>query len=218
MVDPGGVMSFSARWLGVKTSPVFHADWTNGHAEMIQEAWTLLDEADAVLHYNGKNFDIPHLQREFMEHGLRPPSPSKQIDLLETVRKQGRFFLNRLAFVAPQLGLKGKIEHEGFPLWTKCIQGDKAAQKRMENYNKRDVTELEELYTQLRPWITSHPSFAAHTGEDVCPKCGSSHIQWRGYAITAQTKFRKFQCQDCGGWGRSTTKESASHVAQLTSK
>jgi predicted RNA-binding Zn-ribbon protein involved in translation (DUF1610 family) len=89
----------------------------------------------------------------------------------------------------------------------------------MERYNKRDVTELIELYEIVRPWITAHPSYAAHSGEEVCPKCGSDNLQWRGYALTAQTKYHRFQCRDCGGWGRTTLadKENRVHVVQVLS-
>ncbi|NIV35232.1 MAG: hypothetical protein GWN58_38990, partial [Anaerolineae bacterium] len=48
---------------------------------MLEGAWELLDEADAVVHYNGKKFDIPTLNREFVKYGFTPPSPYKQIDL-----------------------------------------------------------------------------------------------------------------------------------------
>lgn len=204
VIEPGRVFTWAAQWVGEKKIE-FQADWTLGHDGMIERMWELLDEADAVLHFNGKKFDIPHLQREFMQAGLTPPSPYKQIDLLETAKKQARFFMNRLAHVAPELGLKGKVEHEGFPLWVKCMEGDANAQKRMEAYNKRDVTELIELYEILRPWITNHPSHAAHSGEEVCPNCGSDHLQKRGFAYTAQTKYQRYQCQDCGSWSRATT-------------
>jgi hypothetical protein len=217
VISPGRVFTWAAKWYGERKKIEFQAEWSAGHDAMIERAWELLDEADAVLHFNGRRFDIPHLQREFMQAGLTPPSPYKQIDLLETVKKQAKFFMNRLAHVAPELGLKGKIEHEGFPLWVKCMDGDPDAQRRMELYNKRDVTELIELYDTIRPWIVSHPSFAAHTGEQVCPTCGSKHLNWRGYAMTAQTKYRRFQCQDCGAWGRSTLtdKEDRVHVVQV---
>lgn len=214
VVDPGGVMSFAAKWYKGK-SVLFHSDHHDGHAAMLQRAWELLDEADVVMHFNGKRFDIPHLQREFMENRMQPPSPYKQIDLLEVVKKQARFFMNRLAHVAPQLGMKGKVSHEGFPLWLKCMEGDEAAWARMKKYNVRDVTELEDIYELILPWIPSHPSYAAFGGVDCCPKCGGMDLQWRGYAYTNQSKFHRFQCKDCGGWGRSTTRVEASHVTQI---
>jgi uncharacterized protein YprB with RNaseH-like and TPR domain len=150
---------------------------------MLLRAHELLDEADAVLHYNGRRFDIPHLQREFMEAGMKPPAPFKQIDLLATMKKEAKFISNKLAFVSKRLGLRGKLQHEGFPLWIKCMEDDERAWKRMQKYNIRDVTELEKLYLLARPWIRNHPSHAALTGTNVCPKCGSPKLQRRGFAV-----------------------------------
>jgi hypothetical protein len=214
VVDPGGMMSFAAKWIG-KRGVEFKSDFHDGHAEMVQRAWEMLDEADVVLHFNGRSFDVPHLQREFVEAGMPPPSPFKQIDLLLVVRKQFRFLSNKLAHVAPQLGLEGKVEHEGFPLWTKCINGDAAAWKRMRRYNIRDVTLLEDAYEILQPWVPSHPSHAAFTGKEVCPKCGGTKLQWRGYAVTSVSRYRRFQCGACGAWGRSVHRETHAEVAQV---
>lgn len=61
---------------------------------------------------------------------------------------------------------------------------------RMRAYNKRDVTELEELYELLRPWVTSHPSHAAHTASDVCPRCGSKELKPQGYAVLMTGKYQ----------------------------
>lgn len=205
-------MCFAAKWVGRK-GVEFWSD-LDGHQTMIQKAWDLLNEADAVLHYNGARFDIPHLQREFMEAGFTPPSPFKQIDLLKTARTKAKFLSNKLAFVAPRLGQKGKVKHEGFGLWLKCMDGDEAAWKRMRSYNIRDVTELEELYTTLLPWITTHPSHGAQTGTDVCPRCGSEERRKDGFYYTAIGKFQQYQCKVCGGWSKDSKRlEATSLVA-----
>ena len=44
---------------------------------MIKGIHKLLDECDAVIHYNGSKFDIPTLNKEFLLHGLHPPAPYK---------------------------------------------------------------------------------------------------------------------------------------------
>jgi hypothetical protein len=206
VVDPGGVMCFAAKWIGEK-GVEFYSDFHDGHEVMVSHLHALLDEADVVLHFNGRRFDIPHINREVMQAGLLPPAPFKQIDLLETVKHQFRFLMNRLAFVAPQLGLDGKVEHEGFGLWKKCMDGDEKAWKRMRKYNIRDVTLLEDAYAILRPWVRSHPSHGAHSAEDVCPKCGGDVFEARGYAVTTTGRYHRFHCLHCGAWFRATQRE-----------
>jgi hypothetical protein len=214
VVDAGGLICFAAKWLGERKTE-FRSDFHDSHKTMVSRLWTLLDDADAVLHFNGESFDIPHIQREFIEAHKQPPSPFKQIDLLKTVKKQGRFLSNKLAHVGPQIGLPGKVEHEGFPLWRKCMNGDSAAWGRMRKYNIRDVTLLEEAYEILRPWISSHPSHAAFGGEDVCPKCGSGDLERRGYAVLTTGRYARLHCKRCGAWSRETKRADKTGVVQI---
>src|SRR6185503_1772817 len=96
----------------------------------------------------------------------------KQIDLKLAVAKRFKFTSNKLQFVSEVLGLEGKEEHEGFPLWSKVMAGDTDAQRRMESYNKRDVELLTEVYEVLLPWIPGHPHRSLYSGLGGCPDCG----------------------------------------------
>src|SRR5690606_41747736 len=86
---------------------------------MVKEAHRLLSAADAVIHFNGQRFDIPHLNREFVEAGLTPPSPYSQIDLLKVVKKNFRFPSNKLDYVTKKLGLDHKVQNGGHQLSVK---------------------------------------------------------------------------------------------------
>jgi rubredoxin len=164
----------------------------------------LLDEADIVIHYNGQKFDIPVLNREFLKHGLKPPSPYKQIDLFRVVKRMFRFESNKLKSILKELSLENKLEHEGFRLWTDCMDGKPAAWKKLGAYNRRDVTVLEPLYELLRPWIANHPNVTAMEKGLACPKCGSKKTQERGVQVTTTRTYQRHQCQSCGGWFRSS--------------
>jgi len=176
---------------------------------MLGRIHKLLDEADAVVHYNGIKFDIPTLNKEFLKKGFGPPTPYKQIDLLRVCRYAFRFESNKLDYVSQALGIGAKVRHEGFELWTKCMAGDKSAWKRMERYNRGDVRLLEDLYKRLIPWIDKHPNHGAFQDVQCCPKCGSEKFQQRGWAVTTVMKYPRYQCQGCGGWFRGN--KSVSH-------
>jgi predicted RNA-binding Zn-ribbon protein involved in translation (DUF1610 family) len=209
------VMCFAAKWLGdPKRETVFWSQ-LDGKRTMIGAAHVLLDEADAVCHWNGKRFDTPHLNREFLEGGLKPPAPFRQIDLCEVVKKQFRFPSNKLDYVAQQLGVGGKVQHEGHSLWVKCMAGDPAAWKRMERYNRQDVWLLEGLYNKLQPWIPGHPSHAAFEGGFMCPRCGSDRLQRRGTAFTLQSAYWRYQCLNCGGWSRDTKRTDGVNIREV---
>jgi DNA polymerase III epsilon subunit-like protein len=54
---------------------------------MVRQAWEMLDEADAVVGYNSKSFDMKHLNREFVLAGYPPPPPYTDIDLMNVVKQ-----------------------------------------------------------------------------------------------------------------------------------
>jgi hypothetical protein len=214
LAESGEMICFAAKWYR-QPRIEFYSKWSDGLDGMSRNAWRLLDQADAVVHYNGKRFDVPWLQRGFLEFGMTPPSPFKQIDLLEVVRKQFRFPSNKLAYVSERLGVGGKVKHEGFDLWLKVMTDDTDARRRMRIYNMQDVKLLEPLYDKLQPWIPGHPSYGALEGMDVCPKCGSDALVREGYAYTASGKFQRFKCGNCGAWSRSSKRDDHTSIVQV---
>jgi hypothetical protein len=195
------ILCWAAKWHG-ESGMSFDSVHRSKPKMMLGRMHKLLDEADVVIHYNGKKFDIPTLNKEFIKAGFMPPSPYKQVDLLQICRSSFRFGSNKMDFVSKTLELGGKVKHEGFELWVKCMQGDKDAWRRMERYNRGDVRLLERIYKRLRPWINKHPSFGAHDDITSCPKCGSEKFNQRGYAITNVMKYPRYKCSGCQGWFR----------------
>jgi hypothetical protein len=214
LIESTEMLCFSAKWLG-KEEIGFSSVYGDGKETMVHAAHMLLDMADVVMHFNGKSFDVPHLNREFLLAGLKPPSPYRQIDLLLAIRKQFRFPSNKLAYVSKALGLAGKVEHEGHVLWVKCLAGDSEAWARMETYNRQDVQLLEELYEHLQPWIPGHPSHGSFTGEDVCPACGSANLAKQGHAYTQMSRFQRYRCGDCGKWSRSNKRDQSTGITEV---
>lgn len=208
------VMSLAAKWYGTEDT-MFFSTFHNGKEAMVTAAHELLDQADAVIHYNGQRFDIPHLNREFVEGGLKPPSPYSQIDLLKVVKKQFRFPSNKLDYVTKALGLDHKVSHAGHTLWVKCMAGDYQAWEEMKKYNVQDVVITEQLYDRLLPWIPSHPSPALYDGDterDRCTNCGGENLKKRGLAHTQVSTFQQYRCDDCGSWVRGSKRLKATNV------
>jgi DNA polymerase elongation subunit (family B)/predicted RNA-binding Zn-ribbon protein involved in translation (DUF1610 family) len=204
IVDSSAMLCWSAKWLGEDS--VFFKSILDGKKKMLTTIHKLLEEADVVIHYNGSRFDIPTLNKEFLEAKMPPPSPFAQVDLLKTARQRFRFPSNKLDYVGKALGLGSKVKHEGFELWIKCMQKDKDAWERMKEYNIQDVVLLERVYERFLPWIKGHPNKAVHNEQGhSCPTCGSEHVQKRGFALSQAGKYQRYQCQECGTWSRERT-------------
>lgn len=209
LMESSYVLCWAAKWLGEKEI-MFDSVHVSKPKKMLKRIHDLISEADAVIHYNGTKFDMPTLNKEFLLHEMNPPAPYKQIDLLKQVRSQFRFPSNKLDYVAQRLGLGSKTAHEGHELWVKCMNKDKDAWFRMEEYNKQDVILLEKLYHRLLPWIKNHPNHNHHATGQVCPSCGGTHLQKRGISVTTTSTYQRYQCRECGSWSQGTKQERAS--------
>jgi len=194
------VICFGARWYG-KKQVIFKSVHHHGKDAMLEEIHKLMDEADAVVGWNSAAFDIKHLKREFLEAGMLPPSPAKDIDLMKVVKSQFRFPSNKLDYVAQRLGVGAKVQHSGFDLWIRCMAGDNKAWAEMKKYQIQDVDLLIDLYEKLLPWIPSHPSVGLYEGIDsVCVNCGSPNMTNNGIYVGTTGSYDRFQCDDCGKW------------------
>lgn len=198
------VMSFAAKWLHEK-EVLFHSDHHDGHEGMLQAGWDLLDQADALVSYNGKGHDTPHMLTEFFKARRSQPSPVVEIDLYKTMKKL-KFQQNKLDFIVQQMGLGKKVTHEGFPLWLACMEGNEAAWKRFRRYNIRDVTLTEKLHDLALSWVpgAQYPNLNLFTdGPEGCPRCGSGKLEKRGFKAAGLGTYQQFLCQACGHWSRS---------------
>lgn len=207
LINSSYVMCWAAKWLG--SEDVFYGSVRQGKKKMLQRIYKLLEEADAVCHYNGDRFDVPTLNKEFLLQGWAPPSSNQSIDLLKTARQKFKFPSNKLDYVAQALGVGSKTKHAGHQLWIDCLAGNKAAWEMMEEYNKNDVTLLEKVYNKLLPWIKNHPNVSLYNGTSMaCTHCGSSSLNKRGFYYTSTVKYQRYQCTSCGAWCKSKTGET----------
>lgn len=208
IIDSGYVMCWAAKWYG-EDEVMFDSVQQSKPKSMLRRIYKLLEDAEAVIHYNGTKFDIPTLNKEFLLYGMTPPAPYKQIDLLRTARSQFRFPSNKLDYIAKTLGLGGKVQHSGHELWIQCMARNGEAWEQMEAYNKQDVVLLEKVYDRLKPWIKGHANHGVYEDGLCCPNCSSIKYQRRGYAMTNAYKYQRFQCKDCGAWFRASKTDTA---------
>lgn len=205
----GYILCGAWKWKGEKEAHVvgntdFKSCLLEDDSQTVFALWKVLDEADIVVAHYGKRFDVPFLNARFVKHSLRPPSPYKVVDTKEVAKKKFMFPSNKLDGLLRFFNLPQKHETD-FNLWKGCLHGDKGCWDRMLSYCANDVIQLEKVYDLLLPWMDQHPNVAMYSDmvRPACPKCGSTRIQWRGLKTTWCARYRAFQCQSCGGWGRS---------------
>ena len=192
LTDYVEMICFAAKWSDSDEVMFFRGK------DMVLNAWKLLNEADVVVHFYGSKFDIPHLNREFLEAGFGPPRPYKQIDLKIEAAKRFKFTSNKLQHISETVGLGGKESNSGWQTWIQCMLGVEAAWEEMETYNRQDVVLLEELHQILLPWLSNQPNAFLYGADDgCCPKC-EGDITVAGYYRTKMSVFQQWQCDACG--------------------
>ncbi len=199
------VLCWSAKWLGSKEimSEGLYSN-SKDDSKIMKKLWKLFDEADIVMAHNAVKFDCKKSNARFIANGMLPPSPYKVIDTLKVARKHFSFMSNRLGDLGQFLKLGNKLETGGFELWEKCMAGDLKAWNKMVRYCNQDVKLLEKVYLKLRPYMNNHPNAGMYLDRAVCPTCGSNSIQYHGVGFTNAYKYKRFQCNKCGSWGRDT--------------
>jgi uncharacterized protein YprB with RNaseH-like and TPR domain len=170
-----------------------------------------LAKADILVGHNLDKFDVKKLNARLVYHRLPPLPLIPTVDTLKQARKIASFTSNRLDYLALYLTGKGKLEAK-YSLWKEVLAKSKPSLDYMVKYCKQDVVRLIDVYTVLRPYMTTHPHVGAMAGHDrgcSCPKCGSSRTKMNGVRVTASgLKKQEIQCLDCGSYHRTAIKPS----------
>jgi hypothetical protein len=181
--------------------------WYRDDKRLLAKLHEVLEEASVVVAHNGDRFDCKRINTRLLLNGFAPNTPYKTVDTLKVLKKHFAFSSNKLDYVSRALGSEGKIG-TNFALWVRCLDGEAAAFEEMLTYNKRDITELWNVYVELRPWMSSYPNLALITGsiKPTCPSCASGNLEAsKGKHHTGTGTFATYVCADCGARSRDNT-------------
>jgi uncharacterized protein YprB with RNaseH-like and TPR domain len=157
-----------------------------------------IQEADVLVSYYGKGYDIPFLNAKMLEYDLPVLPNIPHVDLYFTVKHTlaiSRKSLANIAYFTRAKSSKTAVEGR---LWKAAMIGDKKALAEIARHNIADVQVLKEVYNKLRPLVRQHPRV---NGYGPCRTCGSEKLQRRGIAITQlKSQRQRVQCQKCGSW------------------
>lgn len=195
------IIVFGYKWLNepVKTICVWDKKRDiNDDYDLCKKAREILLEADLVVGHNSKKFDWKMIQSRLMINGLQPLPHIQHFDTCQAARRHLNLFSNRLDSLGELVNDK-KIKTGGWELWTKVLQGNKNAQKKMAEYCAQDVTLTEKVFKKLRPFVKelNHNLFTAGKRK-LCPTCGSSRLISNGYRSNKTKRFMRLRCLDCG--------------------
>jgi hypothetical protein len=201
------------KWDGQKRIYCASSDGDDDSA-LIKRLAGVIEEADEIVYHNGKKFDFKKIQTRALFHRLPPIPKPRECDTLIQCKKHFGFTSNRLDYIANYLGVGHKMSTSP-GLWLKVLDGNQAALKEMMKYNKVDVQILEDVHKAVQPYIDTGYNLNQHLSDQsqpVCPACGSSDLEQRGWSYTAATKKKRVKCRACHKWSAYKTGEGSTEV------
>lgn len=169
--------------------------------KMLKDFIRIANTADEIIAHNGDRFDIKKLRTRCIFHRVPMFPKYRTLDTLKKARGSFNFNSNRLDYIAKFLGVGAKLEHEGFQMWIKCLDGDKQALKDMVKYCDMDIIVLEDVYLAMQQYIKPNTHAGVHSGNDKysCPICGSDELELLKNDVTQKgTISRVMECKSCG--------------------
>lgn len=178
--------------------------------KVVKSAYSVLSEADAFITHYGSRFDLPYLNSRLLAHGLTILPTVPHVDTWRISRYKLKLHNNRLNTLAEFLGVGSKM-HIGQKAWSNIMNRDVKSGKLMAKYCKQDVDILADVYDRVKTLDLVSPNYNLFVADDkvVCPHCGSFYIQYNGYRLTKTARYKRFKCNECGGWGSVNTKGKA---------
>jgi len=217
---PTGLLSWAGKFLNqpdVYSDILTPEEAVDRNEERITKScWEFLSKCDIVVGHNLIDFDRKTINTYILKYGL-PPLHYKMVDTLKLVRANVRLDSNKMKFVNDYLGIRTKIENEGFPLWRACSDGDPEALATMLEYNEGDIFALEDLYYKVRPYFRYFNAALYNTIEErQCPVCGCMELDKQDkFYMTPAGKWYSYRCTECGCLSRGKENLLSKHKRKL---
>lgn len=201
IIEDWKIICISFKWEG--DDKVQNLTWDKNQCDkqMLIDFINIANGADEIIAHNGDRFDIKKIRTRCIFHRI-PMFPSyRSLDTLKKAKSGFSFNSNRLDYIARFLGVGQKVEHEGFNMWVKCLQGDTQALKDMVYYCDGDIIVLEDVFFVLQNYVKNNTHAGVHNGKlkASCPSCASDDVILLKNNFTALgTIKRQMECNVCG--------------------
>ena len=201
VIEDSCMLSWAGKYLN---SHETHSDVMTSKEASIRDSeritksiWEFLHKADVVIGHNYAGFDVKYINTEFIKHNL-PPLKYIVIDTFLIAKQNFRFASNKMKYINDQLGIRNKIDNDGFPLWKGCSDGDEESLKTMLEYNEGDIGATEELFYRIRPYVKNFNVALYNEMEtEQCPVCGSERVKHEGWYYTPAGMWESVRCDNC---------------------
>lgn len=182
---------------------------------MAAVTWSLYDEADIVVTFNGRKADNAWCFDDWAETGLMRPKPWKDADLYVAARQRFDFEYKSLAHLCKRLGIPGKTDKYDPERAENAYMGDPKAQAYLKRYNGGDIVATREALRRLQGFVRFPGlNWSVFFGDEAfrCSHCGHDQLDPDGWSAKAQNQYAQYRCRACGGLTDTTSRKSHSRA------
>lgn len=200
IIEDWRIICISYKWEGEDKVHTLKWDKNKCDKKLLEKFIKIANQADEIIAHNGDRFDIKKIRTRCIFHRIPMFPKYRSLDTLKKARGNFSFNSNRLDYIAKFLGVGAKLEHEGFQMWVKCMQGDKQALKDMIQYCEMDIIVLEDVYNELKDYVKHNTHSAVINGgyKHECPNCSNEDATLLKNNVTATgTIKRLMECDAC---------------------
>jgi uncharacterized protein YprB with RNaseH-like and TPR domain len=210
IIKERSIICICYKWEGEKAVRSLTWDSKQNDKKMLAEFVKIANTAEELVGHNGDKFDMAWIRTRCLYHRIPMFPTYTTIDTLKVSRSKFRFNSNRLNYIADFLGLGQKRKVE-FNLWKDVLlKNDRKALDTMVKYCKRDVSLLQDVFTELSKHIEPKTHYGVINGKErgTCPECGGDHLVFQRIRVTATgIKRYAFSCRGCGKYHSKSEKQ-----------
>lgn len=203
--DFGYLLAIGYKFAGDKKSTVLQIEhkgdpikFRQAEKKLLQDFLRVYMQADMIVTYNGKRFDVPYLNAKYLEYNLGILPNLAHVDHYWTVKNNLGISRKSLQNASYYLSLSNEKTPVEGRVWVDAMMGDRKALKYIVDHCRADVDLLEELHEKICGLVRMHPRV---NGYGPCRYCGEDKLQRRGKAVLTTKKVQyRYQCQNCGRW------------------
>lgn len=152
------VVSWAAGWVGKRgiqsAALTPHEARTGNDRRILWILRNLMDLADFTAGHNNKVFDEKFVNYRFLKNNIPAPLSHKSVDTLSMARKYFKNASNALEHWSLDLGADAK-DDMNIEDWKLVSNGDAAAIRKMERYNRGDVRNGMIVLKRFTDWLES---------------------------------------------------------------
>lgn len=206
IIDTWKIICIAYKWEHEDTVNVISWDEFTDEKEMLNKFVKIANQSDEIVGHNSDHFDIKKFRTRCIANGIRTFPKYRSLDTLTKSREYFAFDSNKLDYIAKFLGVGAKMEHEGFNMWVKCLNGDKEALDKICEYCSGDVVVLEDVFHAIQHYIKPNTHVGVHHGEGrySCPVCGNNGLGEHRIDLLKSDVTEKgiisrvMECTECG--------------------